>query len=153
MQLDLVRMFRYDRWATGEMLRFLDSQPIVPTRPRQLLAHLIAAQRVWLYRVKNITDAVNVWPDDSVEDCQQAAEEMNKRWLSYVLSLTPEEEQREVSYRNTQGQQFTSKVADILQHVLFHGVYHRGQIATHLRLARLTPPATDYIFAVREGKV
>jgi uncharacterized damage-inducible protein DinB len=153
MQFDLVRLFRYDHWANRALLGCLEAQPVVPKRPRQLLAHLIAAQRVWLYRIKNIADPINVWPDDSLEDCQQAAEEMNKRWLSYALSLTAEEEQRAVAYQKSQGRRFTNKVADIIQHVLFHGAYHRGQIATHLRQAGLTPPATDYILAVREGKV
>jgi len=44
-------------------------------------------------------------------------------------------------------------VGDILTHVLLHSAYHRGQIAVDLRAAGLTPAYTDYIHAVRQGKI
>ncbi|HEY6147556.1 MAG TPA: DinB family protein [Thermoanaerobaculia bacterium] len=38
-------------------------------------------------------------------------------------------------------------------HVVIHGGYHRGQIAAELRAAGFTPAYTDYIEAVRRGRV
>ena len=54
---------------------------------------------------------------------------------------------------NSKGQSWTSRVEDVLTHVLLHGAYHRGQIASALREAGLTPPYTDYIHATRSGRI
>jgi uncharacterized damage-inducible protein DinB len=44
-------------------------------------------------------------------------------------------------------------VRDILMHVLMHGVYHRGQIAAAVRDRAGEPAYTDFIEAVRKGKL
>jgi len=41
----------------------------------------------------------------------------------------------------------------ILTHVVLHGAYHRGQIATIVRGSGETPAYTDYIHCVRQGFV
>ena len=58
---------------------------------------------------------------------------------------------RVVTYKNSAGEPWSSPVGDILRHVATHGCYHRGQIATHLRLAGLPARTTDYIYAARQG--
>ena len=54
-----------------------------------------------------------------------------------------------VAYVNSKGEHFTSSVSDIITHVLAHGSYHRGQIASSLRDAGHEPAYTDFIHAVR----
>jgi uncharacterized damage-inducible protein DinB len=60
---------------------------------------------------------------------------------------------KSVTYKNSQGEDWTSRVEDILQHVIMHSVYHRGQIATEMRAAGLTPASTDFIHAVRQNYI
>jgi uncharacterized damage-inducible protein DinB len=38
-------------------------------------------------------------------------------------------------------------------HVVLHGGYHRGQIASELRAAGFTPAYTDYVEAVRRNLI
>jgi len=38
-------------------------------------------------------------------------------------------------------------------HVIMHSAYHRGQIATDMRAAGLTPAYTDFIHSIRRGFV
>ena len=45
--------------------------------------------------------------------------------------------EKSILYRNTRNQEFTSRIVDILTHVVIHGAYHRGQIARVVGLPRL----------------
>jgi uncharacterized damage-inducible protein DinB len=38
----------------------------------------------------------------------------------------------------------------VLRHVVNHATYHRGQVASKLKRLGVEPPATDFIFWVRE---
>jgi uncharacterized damage-inducible protein DinB len=58
-----------------------------------------------------------------------------------------------VSYVNSKGEPWTNRAEDILLHVVFHSAYHRGQIASDMRPAGLQPAYTDFIHAIRSGKL
>ena len=58
-----------------------------------------------------------------------------------------------MSYRNSQGETWSSRKDDILMHVVMHSAYHRGQIAADMRIAGLVPAYTDFIHSVRQGFV
>jgi uncharacterized damage-inducible protein DinB len=58
-----------------------------------------------------------------------------------------------IEYHNSKGERWVNAVGDIFQHVMMHGTYHRGQIATLMRQAGVNPAYTDYIEAVRRGWV
>ena len=55
----------------------------------------------------------------------------------------------EAKYR-LENELWSSRVGDILMHVLFHSAYHRGQIALQMRASGVAPAYTDYIHAVRQ---
>lgn len=151
MRHDLPRQFAYDQWANQGLLDFMLGQPSVPERARQLYAHMLAAQKVWLHRIEANPEPSPVWPDWPLPVCQTELKKLTERVAPLLPRWNDAEMARDVNYRNSQGQAFANKLGDILQHVLYHGAYHRGQIATHLRQAGLTPPATDFILAAREG--
>jgi uncharacterized damage-inducible protein DinB len=60
---------------------------------------------------------------------------------------------RQINYVNSKGESWSSQVDDILLHVITHSAYHRGQIASNMRAAGLTPAYTDFIHAVRQELV
>ena len=96
---------------------------------------------------------VAVWPELTVEQSEAALAAAARRWRKYLDAITPAELARAVRYTNSAGESFSSTVEDILRHVALHGSYHRGQIATHLRLAGLPAAYTDYIHCMRQGIV
>ncbi len=57
---------------------------------------------------------------------------------------------RQISYVNSKGESWSSQVDDVLLHVITHSAYHRGQIASDMRAAGLTPTYTDFIHAIRQ---
>jgi uncharacterized damage-inducible protein DinB len=95
-----------------------------------------------------------VWPAATIDACLALAAELSSAWQSYLARLgnqfAPGSLQDIVEYRNSKGEPWSSRVEDILTHVLFHSAYHRGQIALQMRAAGHEPAYTDFIHAVRK---
>lgn len=69
---------------------------------------------------------------------------------AFVQRLTSSDLDRVVEYKNTKGRAFSNPMWQMLQHLVNHGTYHRGQITTLLRQLSATPVATDMIAFYRE---
>lgn len=69
---------------------------------------------------------------------------------AFVQRLTSSDLDRVVEYKNTKGRAFSNPMRQMLQHLVNHGTYHRGQITTLLRQLGATPVATDLIAFYRE---
>jgi uncharacterized damage-inducible protein DinB len=50
-----------------------------------------------------------------------------------------------VAYVNFQGQTWRYPLRDMVQHLVVHSAYHRGQAASLLRQLDAAPPRTDYL--------
>lgn len=70
--------------------------------------------------------------------------------LIFVRALSASDLERVIHYRNTKGNPFSDRMWQMLQHLVNHGTYHRGQITTLLRQLGATPVATDMIAFYRE---
>ena len=143
------RLFSYDDWANREVLTFLQTNSTA--RSMELIAHIFGAQRIWFERLTGIAQNTPVWPKFDLQQCQQQTVELPKLWNEYLDQRTMLDDL--ISYRNTRGESFSNRVEDILMHVVMHGAYHRGQIATDMRSAGFTPAYTDFIHSVRQGHV
>lgn len=150
------RLFAYDAWANHETFASLTNATAVPPRAQKIMAHIVAAEAIWFSRVQ-MDPAGNqpfaVWPDLNLEQCQMQLDSIIMSWKEYLASLSAAKLYQEISYTNTKGESFSNTIADILQHVIMHSAYHRGQIATDLRSAGFTPAITDFIYAVRHGLI
>jgi uncharacterized damage-inducible protein DinB len=142
------RMLEHDGWANFEALASLRSAPPAE-RTRAWLAHIVGAELLWLSRIREEPPVAPVWPDWDLDRCERELTALQAEWLRCLESLDEEALEDGVGYRNSQGQFWTSSVADILTHVVLHAAYHRGQIAAAVREAGATPAYTDYIHAVR----
>ena len=149
----LRRQFAYDAWANREVLAALKSSPQPPTRPRQLLAHMLSAERLWLERIRNQPQSLPVWPDFSLDQCEAQIDELAKLWQDFLGQLSDAGLTERVTYKNSKGEPWTSTVEDILTHVTLHSAYHRGQIAMQMRASGEQPSYTDFIHAARQGLI
>jgi uncharacterized damage-inducible protein DinB len=150
----LRREFAYDEWANREALAAIrGAGDSVVKQPLQLMAHIFAAELLWLERLKQQPQTLPVWPEPDLKQCEELAENMGRLWLQYLDLITAGDVAQSVSYKNTKGEAFTSTIVDILTHVVMHSAYHRGQVASHMRANGLTPASTDFIHAVRQGLV
>ena len=146
-------LLSYDDWANREVLSGLQRVEIAPPKSVKLLAHIIAAERLWLARMKNEHQPLPIWPDFTVRESAAEIAAMPQRWRDFLDSLSPGGLATGISYKNSKGQPWTSSIQDILMHVVMHSAYHRGQIATDMRDSGHEPAYTDFIQAVRTGMI
>jgi uncharacterized damage-inducible protein DinB len=90
------------------------------------------------------------WPAATLDDCEALANEMAKAYADFVNDLTEEKLDNTASYKNSKGIEYTTSFRDILTHVLFHSMAHRGQVQMALRADGGMPLWSDYIVFVRE---
>jgi uncharacterized damage-inducible protein DinB len=147
----LRRQFVYEGWANREVLKAIRVAGNGDKRSLQLMAHILAAARVWLERLKQVPQSVPVWPQSDVAGCEVEAKQLESQWLVYLNSVS--NLSQAVTYKNTKGESWSSSIGDVLTHVLMHSAYHRGQIASHMREQGHTPAYTDFIHAVRQGHI
>jgi uncharacterized damage-inducible protein DinB len=147
----LRRQFAYDAWANREVLVGLRASAHPTTRPRQLLAHILSAERLWLERIRKQPQSLPVWADFTFDQCEAQIAGLASLWREFLGQLPPAGLSEKVTYKNSKGEPWTSTVEDILTHVVLHSAYHRGQIASQVRAGGETPAYTDYIHAVRQG--
>jgi len=150
---DFRQMFSYDYWANQEVLASFHGVGTPPVRSLSLLAHILGTEYVWYSRLNRESSPVAVWPQLSVGNCEQHVIALERIWTDYLDGLKEDDLAAMVSYKNTKGETFSNSVADILTHVTMHSSYHRGQIASDMRAHGHTPAYTDFIHAVRQGKV
>ncbi|HXY11173.1 MAG TPA: DinB family protein [Terriglobales bacterium] len=144
------RLFRYDDWANREVVTALKKSSELPPRSLKITAHILSAERLWLERIRSEKQTYPVWPDFTLEQCQQEVEHLAQLWAAHLSSLHEEDLGRRLDYKNTKGETWSSQHLDILMHVVLHSAYHRGQIATDMRAAGFTPAYTDFIHAARQ---
>lgn len=145
------RLLQYDAWANREVLTNLQNGAALPPRALKFFAHIIAAEILWLERIKGGRPSIAVWPELTLPQCEAQLAAITQLWQDYLANLTPAELAQPVAYTNTKGETFRTPLEDILMHVVMHAAYHRGQIATEVRANGVTPAYTDFIHAARSG--
>jgi uncharacterized damage-inducible protein DinB len=149
----LRRQFAYNAWANEEVLKTLRSAGGEDARSLQLMSHILAAERVWIERLKQVPQSVPVWPQSDLVKCEAEASALAQLWSDYLNGMNDSGLSRAASYKNSKGETWSSTVGDVLTHVAMHSAYHRGQIASHMRASGMTPAYTDFIHAIRQGFV
>jgi len=146
------RLFVHDDWANREVLGSIRASGS-PVRPLKLMSHIFSAERLWLERMKGLGQTFPVWPDFTLQQCEEQAAGLCLLWKEFLSPANEADLSVPVSYKNTKGESFTSQNEDVLLHVITHSAYHRGQIAADMRAAGFAPAYTDFIHAVRQGFV
>ena len=149
----LRREFAYDAWANQEVLAAIRGAGGEDTRSLELMSHILAAQRVWYERLKQVPQSVPVWPALDLARCEAESAALGGLWHEYLDLLTAGDASQSISYKNTRGESWTSAIVDILTQVVMHSAYHRGQIASHMRANGQVPASTDFIHGIRQGLV
>ena len=156
----LRELFDYNYWARDRQLKacaaLTEEQFLRPmgnsfSSVRDVLAHLIFAEWVWLERwlgrSPTHADRQQVAPDkfptlDSVRE-RWSGLELNLR--SYLGNLDEPALSRSLTYTNWRGQTCTYPLGQTMFHVANHQTYHRGQITTLLRQLGAEAPEVDYL--------
>lgn len=115
------------------------------------LAHVFAADRVWMARIqgqppaKFITDA-----DRDLPLLNREWPALLQVWQQWAAGLTEENVTRIASYQDIKGNSFTTEWWKIVLHVVNHGTHHRGQVSGFLRAMGQVPPPLDLMAYYRQ---
>lgn len=143
------RLFAHMAWADEQVLDALRSARSPAPQTFALYSHLLGAEHVWLSRISGERPTVAIWPSLTLDECADLAKKNRDDYGELAEEVNSDGADRDITYRNSAGLEFTSNLEDILLHVALHGSYHRGQIAMTLRAGGDAPPSTDYIAFVR----
>ena len=87
-------------------------------------------------------------PGESFADVASMAarwQEIKKGLEDLIRSPDLGDLERMIDYKNMQGKPFRYPLRAILQHVVNHSTYHRGQVTTQLRELGAKPLSTDLL--------
>ncbi|SHI01152.1 Uncharacterized damage-inducible protein DinB (forms a four-helix bundle) [Chryseolinea serpens] len=140
-----LKLYQYNQWANNRVLSALTRQHVSDEKILGLLGHIVAAQFLWLHRIKGLPPAqVKLWGGEySLAQLTTMAEEVGRLWLEFVEST--DNFNRELTYTNYTGDPYINNVEMIMIHLVNHSSYHRAQIAMQLRQKGFEPINTDFI--------
>jgi uncharacterized damage-inducible protein DinB len=159
---DVRTLVDFNYWARDRMLAAVEAlSPEQYTKDmgnsfkslRDTLVHMYSAEWVWLTRWQGTSPTAPIPFDRFANLAELAAawRELESQIRSLVDGLDAAGLEREHDYRLMNGQPGRSVFWHMLQHVVNHGTYHRGQVVTMLRQLGLPPgKSTDLIAFYRE---
>jgi uncharacterized damage-inducible protein DinB len=120
---------------------------------RDTLAHVYFAEWIWYSRWQGNSPSKGRDATEFADAGSLAAawRELEAEVRSFLEGLSEQGIQRTMEYRLLNGQPGTSIVWQMVQHVVNHASYHRGQVTTMLRQLGARPPRSmDLITFYRE---
>lgn len=160
---EMRELFAFNAWANHRIIGAVEAlTPEQFTKPmqssfssaRDTLVHIWSVEWIWLERLQGRSPAgfpnANEFPD--LASMRSRWAEIEKHWLEYVSRLDESELEEEVDYKTMSYGPSRDPRWQILQHVVNHGTYHRGQVTTMLRQLGAKGATIDLIFFYRERK-
>ncbi len=158
---DFANLYGYNAWANHRTLESCASlsdaqflQDLGSSFPsvRDTLVHLMLVEWIWLERWNG--RPVNAWPPNSdfpnLAAVRARWAEIERDLLAYVGALKPDDISSVIHHTTMAGVPQAQPLWQMLQHVVNHATYHRGQLATMLRQLKAKPAGTDLILYYRE---
>lgn len=147
-------LFGYNAWANDELFAKLEGlDPDLQQERRhetiRLLNHCLVVNRIFAAHLTGAPHgyAANNTPETPVlDDLRAAVAEMDRWYLDYLETVSPDDLAELVPFVFTDGDQGCMSRQEMLTHVAVHGTYHRGEVGRILR--QLSAPLPWDTFAV-----
>lgn len=166
---DIRLLYEYERWANSRVLRAVSALTSEQfTRDlggsfrsvRDTLLHMIGGAWIWLSFWKEPSDSPGFLTDlrtrrdamfnpdafPNLSAVQLKWAEVEKEQAEFVNSVTVQSLENLFPFRATQ-----VSLTHLMQHLVNHSTYHRGQLALMLRQLCAEPLATDFHLFLVEG--
>jgi uncharacterized damage-inducible protein DinB len=154
-------LLAFNRWACEQILAAVDDLPpdaytrdLKSSFPsiRDTLVHVVWSEWIWLERCRGRSPQEVLDPADfpTVDALRARWQEVRDGFADLVADPATDLT-RIVTYTNLKGEQWSYPLGQVIQHVVNHFTFHRGQIATMLRQLGRVPPATDLLVFADAG--
>jgi uncharacterized damage-inducible protein DinB len=159
----VLRRYEFHHWATDRVFDALSSVTAEQLDQewggsfgtgRALLRHVVGVEWLWYERwnvrsPKALPDYPTSW---SGRDFKAAWDKVKADQEHFLQGVTATLLAAELSYVNMKGVSARYRFAEVFEHCVNHGTYHRGQITHLLRDLGLSAPSTDYLLFVEERR-
>lgn len=158
MKQQLIQILQYDYWANKQLLAHIDSLPeeifhkemnsVFPTLA-ETFYHIFRGQRIWIKRCipDIVVDETTVTFAD-ITQAEQCIYELHQILIKAVEDYLDKLDVIEYLTMNGLTQKY--RFQDIIYHLVNHGSYHRGNIASMIRECGYKGTSTDFIVYLRE---
>lgn len=114
---------------------------------RGTLTHMMSAEWIWLERWKGVSHTRMIDEGEfadilALRDRWTLIEGHRREWLETVREEALSEP---VRYRTTEGREYVNPLWHLVQHLVNHSTYHRGQVTSLLRQLGARPVSTDLV--------
>lgn len=136
-------LLEYNRQMNRQLiLAMMEHRDKVSEKSVRLINHILNSQEMYNARLSPANKAYGSWHMRKLDELESAND-----YLHHVTTgiWTRSEPATMIYYATATGITMQHTVADILFHMVNHGSYHRGQIATDFRNTGLEPLVTDYV--------
>jgi uncharacterized damage-inducible protein DinB len=155
--MTLQNLMMYHRWAVTRTLESCaDLEPAEYLRDlggsfnsvRDTLAHGLMADSAWLARVRD-EPFTRPTPEQLPADLETLSSQWQVALSGWEAEIAARDSSEVIAYHAFNGQPFSNQFEEIVQHIVNHGSYHRGQVALMLRQLGHTGINTDLIAFTR----
>jgi uncharacterized damage-inducible protein DinB len=154
---DLEALFDYGYWANRQLFTVLaqltDEQFVAPVAGsygsvRNTLVHMLSAEWGWLDRCGGQPRGPALQGVDypTVASVRERWAQVEEYVRAFLAGLDDHDLDREVEWALGAGPKHTSRLGELMQHAVIHGVHHRGQVALLLRQLGHPPGNVDLLF-------
>ena len=179
---DIRTLYAYNRWANQRMLAELaklSQEQLTATHESSFPSiwesafHIVGAEWIWLNRWKGVCPRASianpamspsVWDGLTPSHAPRISELRNLLVLrkfaddieqdrhEFLSKLTDDRLYNNFHFTDMTGAPYSEPLVQVMQHLVNHGSYHRGQVTTLLRQAGGHPVSLDMIFFFREQR-
>lgn len=159
---DIHNLYEYNYWANHRLLEIIETLAQEQFTKdlgsshggiQGTLVHTMGAEEIWLKRWKGESPATFYSAEDfpTIEALSNQWEMVEMEMMGFCHLLKTEEDiKKSISYKNLKGEAFSQPLWQLMQHLVNHSTYHRGQIVTMLRQIGVKPVGTDLVTYFRE---
>ena len=154
---DIELLYRYDRWANELVFdsasklteeQFTKDMQSSHRSVRDTLVHIVGAEWIWLKRwlgtsPKSFIDPAE-FPD--VASLTAKMKEVERDQMEFIDKLTDQGLAEVIAYTNMKGEPWEYPLGHLMQHLVNHSSYHRGQVTTMLRQLSAEVVSVDLLY-------
>jgi uncharacterized damage-inducible protein DinB len=163
MQLrDILTLFDYNYWARHRLfgvLETLSQEQFVKDLGSShggiqgTLVHSMGAEDIWLKRWKgeSPTSFYSAKDFPTFESVSNRWEMVEMQMMGFCHMLkTDGDLLKTIAYKDLKGNAYSAPLWQLMQHLVNHSTYHRGQVVTMLRQLGVQPIGTDLVAFYRQ---
>ena len=144
----VVTLFKYKQWIDAETLQAIERVDTSVYAHKhhlmlRLMNHIYVVDMIFRANIsgqKHGYTALNTPETPSADELLSKMTECTDWNIQYVSTMSAVDFSHSIEFRFVDGGKGEMKALDMLNHVLFHGTYHRGAVGWLLSECGVTPP-------------